>query len=1146
MASGLSRLRADRSGARLLVLSIVFILAVVGVPVGPDPVFAQVAESSTAAQPAASTATEYERESPPAATSPPRADGGTPSRADLSPTRAPRPSAAPRPPGTVTIDRDSLRVRAENGSRVVSARLLAPEQGGRLGVVSFLRDGGGGRISDPVSATVAGSTVRSGYRNHSGTGPAVDVLTIDGAGAVVRSGDVVELRYATEGDDTDAAWTVDTSGRTSALLPPATTGTSPPSTSRTSTQTPSAPAATPSTSTATTRPADEEEEAAAQAEGDERDGEQAAGRAAISPLAVTDTGVTGSNQIPYKVKTIDTKSNPRSLAVTLDRFATLTGIEVGDESSTRTTQLTAAQGEVKVYLNGVIIPASGWTYTYQEKTVSGRAVRYKGVITFSPAINVRQFDELRVSIVGGTANAAGWFVNLKGQLQANPGVPGDPLPPATCTPAGATVWVASANSARSGTQLYRQEQGQSGFAPVGAASPWVYNAVGFNTNDNYLYAVSQRWGSGSAGNPSYPHGQLLQINPNTGSVNPLGPMNLSTGGAYAPTGITTGFFDQDNTFWVSDTNGDKFFYRIDLSTRIATRGVGNNVGLDHAILKQAPGFAWSVSGEGSTVYLNRMNIMTGQLNRWAVTGLRAPDGKGFPNPSTGTNTQAYGTAWTYGNGNLGFGNNGSGQSFQVKITNPTAATPAIELVNVTPAPTSANNDAASNALGSTFNTDLAVTKTRTGTVGGRVQWEVMVENLGPCGTSGFTVVDAVPGGTTGFNTVRIDSSTGALTGGANVNGTTAQVNFGPMGVGERRVIKISALPASTTACVENPVTVTGNESDPDTTNNTATDNWCSLVVTKSVVDVNEDGRIDSQDVYQEADGGQHKITYEIVVRNPAVGNTAIYTLTDTPLFASLVTVKGARVTSDRAGGGARTLTGPGPYNVGNGNVTINKGVTHTYRVDVNYTGPVGNPAASPLAECVSGTERRGLFNRVTMTSGAVTREETACAAVSRPQDVTLLLKKQTADGTDLPLTGAGFAIHEVGADDAVGAKIKDLGELNGGYYSAVLTPGKAYFLVETRSPTGYQLLSQAVSIYIDRDAGENATLEIFDESSDVAAEVSESGTNRDTVVLRVADVRIGALPLTGSSGIGPFALAGAGLLLSALIAALLAARRRTT
>src|SRR5699024_2298592 len=115
-------------------------------------------------------------------------------------------------------------------------------------------------------------------------------------------------------------------------------------------------------------------------------------------------------------------------------------------------------------------------------------------------------------------------------------------------------------------------------------------------------------------------------------------------------------------------------------------------------------------------------------------------------------------------------------------------------------------------------------------------------------------------------------------------------------------------------------------------------------------------------------------------------------------------------------------------------------------------------------------------------------------------------------------------------------KIKDLGELNGGFYSAVLSPGKAYYLLETRSPTGYQLLSQPILLYVDRDPGGNATLEIDEEVSDVAAVVSETATNPDSVVLRVADVRIGALPLTGSSGFGPYVWGGIAVMVLGLLA----------
>lgn len=1037
-----------------------------------------------------------------------------------------RPATSPmRPAGTATIDPDSLTIAVSGGSSFIRAQVIAPEDGGRLGVVSLVREREVGEIGGAASATVDGSPVRASALTQVWSTPRMDVISVDGQGRVVADGDQLEIIYPTGKGESDSDWVVDTGGRFSAFdSPPVTV------------QTPSAEEAevpgVDAGAAADIAPGEGAEDPEA--------GASDAGLAAIAPMAVVDTGVTASNQIPYTVNTVDVRSSPRSFTVTSDRFAALTTIEIGDNNATRTSQLTNSQSGVRVSINGVQISASLWSYAYEIKTVNQLSVRYKGIIAFDTAINLSQFDRVTVTMTGGSTNAAGWFLNLKGQLQPTPGTPGDPLPPAPCTPAGASVWVATADASRTSNQLYRQEQGQSGFAPVGPRTPWVYNSVGYNTNDNYLYAVSQR--QGTSGNASYPAGHLLQINPNTGVVNNLGRLTRSNGTAYAPALITTGFFDQDNTFWVADSNNDPVFYRVNLTTRVVTNGPSGAIGLDHAMLSAAPGFAWSLSGEGSSVWLYRMNMGTGARVRFDVTNLRSPGNQGFPAPST---SAAYGTAWTYGNGNLGFGSNGSPQSFQIRVTNPTATTPTFELVSVTPAPTSNNNDAASNAVGSTFNTDLAVTKTRTETVGNRASWDITVENLGPCGTSGFTVVDRVPGGTNGFSNVRVDSAVGALTGGATVNGSTAQINFGPMDAGERRVIKISAqVPPASAGCVENPVTVTGNERDPAPANNTASDNWCRLVVTKSVVDVNQDGRIDSQDTYQDADGGNHKVTYEVTVRNPSSAGTASYTLTDTPLFATLVTVTGARVTSNRANYGTQNYTGAGPFDLSRTTTSIPSGATHTYTVEVIYSGPTTNPAVSPIAECVSGTERRGLFNRAVLQSGSSTSEATACAALSRPQDVTLVLRKQAANGTDAPLPGAGFAVHDVAGDDSVGPKIKDLGELNGGFYSAVLTPGRAYYLLETRSPSGYQLLSQPVLIYVDRDPGGNATLEIYDESSDVAAQVSESATNPDTVVLRVADVRIGAMPLTGSSGFSPYVWVGVGAILLGLLASVLMRRQR--
>ena len=99
---------------------------------------------------------------------------------------------------------------------------------------------------------------------------------------------------------------------------------------------------------------------------------------------------------------------------------------------------------------------------------------------------------------------------------------GSPVYVVTSEPAGRT---------RDTSVLRRQiDQGRD-YRQVGEKTPWVYNSLAFNSSDNWLYAVSQI--RGENGDPCYPAGHLLQINPATGVVHNLGPI-LTSGSTGTP------------------------------------------------------------------------------------------------------------------------------------------------------------------------------------------------------------------------------------------------------------------------------------------------------------------------------------------------------------------------------------------------------------------------------------------------------------------------------------------------------------------------------------------------------------------------------------------------------------------------------------
>ncbi|MDO5512037.1 SpaA isopeptide-forming pilin-related protein [Corynebacterium sp.] len=255
--------------------------------------------------------------------------------------------------------------------------------------------------------------------------------------------------------------------------------------------------------------------------------------------------------------------------------------------------------------------------------------------------------------------------------------------------------------------------------------------------------------------------------------------------------------------------------------------------------------------------------------------------------------------------------------------------------------------------------------------------------------------------------------------------------------------------------------------------------------------------------------GTRTVTYTVTVDNSG-GIDRTYSLTDTPGFAESVTVEYAVVDGKR-------IDGSGPYELAK-DKKIAGNAKHTYQVTVHFRGPTGT---TDNKECSTEGAGHGLFNRVDLTSGAVTDDDDACGPVPDPEKVSLRLVKVGADDTTTPLAGAAFALHAVDPDGSVGAKVTDLAEDTSGYHAGTLDADVEYFLVETRSPQEYELLTAPVKVKVTV-ASAGPTLEILNPADAVSATVGDVDT--DTVVLLVADIRLGTLPKTGGMGIGAVAV----------------------
>lgn len=392
--------------------------------------------------------------------------------------------------------------------------------------------------------------------------------------------------------------------------------------------------------------------------------------------------------------------------------------------------------------------------------------------------------------------------------------PGDPFPAAD-----PLVFVAQGRP----TGLFKAVTNSSGvvsFQAEGPTSPANYNAIAYNTADNYLYGIV-----GGGNNATYPNFSLVRIGQN-GVLTRVG-----TGAYMAPTAGNAATFGADGLLYISNSAvGFTTLQGINVTTGAIARTVTLSQPMLSPDFTYANGYFWGVPMSAPS-QIARINPANGVVDFYPAPFIDAGG------------TDFAGAAWTFGNGNLGFSQNVSGTVSQVSVTNPSAATPTFTLVSRTTGPASGNNDGASSPGQPT---DLSITKDGPVVLnrGGTVTYTLMVTNNGPGNSSGFTVSDAVPAPLTG-----VASSTAGCT----VAGNTVTCVGGQLPVGTSAQITITAnVPANLTVAVTNTATVTANESDPTTANNSSstTGNPVGVSVVKHAatpVDANADGIVDAGD-----------------------------------------------------------------------------------------------------------------------------------------------------------------------------------------------------------------------------------------------------------------------------------------------------------
>jgi uncharacterized repeat protein (TIGR01451 family) len=262
----------------------------------------------------------------------------------------------------------------------------------------------------------------------------------------------------------------------------------------------------------------------------------------------------------------------------------------------------------------------------------------------------------------------------------------------------------------------------------------------------------------------------------------------------------------------------------------------------------ADGYLWAASGAENLI--QRIDPVTGTVDVFPVPADLFPGGDNI-----------FGAAWTYGNGNLGFQDNLSGNVFQIAVTNPAAATPTFSLVLSQPGPPNGLNDGTSSPG---LPTDLAIAKTATPSVldGGRITYTLTVTNNGPGNSSGYFVRDALPAALSNATT---------STPGCTIAGGVLTCIGDPLRAGSSAapIVVTADAPTPFSTPVANSATVTGNESDPNPGNDTGTATTrpmrADLALSKTAT---------SRPAFPD-----QNITYDLVVRNngPDAAQNAVVT-----------------------------------------------------------------------------------------------------------------------------------------------------------------------------------------------------------------------------------------------------------------------------
>ena len=465
-------------------------------------------------------------------------------------------------------------------------------------------------------------------------------------------------------------------------------------------------------------------------------------------------------------------------------------------------------------------------------------------------------------------------------------------------------------------------QGGGQFVNVGDTSSGIrYNALAFDTDDDFLYAIVKEVIRTPTSPADLAAGDLIRIGRGAAIARVArvpGNPDLNT----AP-GANAGAYDPATRrylVWRDNLGGPSpqftNLFAVDTSTGASTSVCPLQTRSNAQDFTFQGGFLWGMARSGNTAQLVRVTP--------TPSGGTCPVAT-FPVPGVTLNASdggQFGAAWTLADGDLVFSNNDSGRLIQLTAS----AAGAVSNVILRSGPANQSNDGAS-ILGSPV--DLAVTKTPDsfGQVNGVATWTIEVTNHGPSPASNWTMTDSLPAGMT-FRA--------ATTGGvdANCSGTTTVTCLvGTLAVGGTTTISLSATAGSPSVdCVTNAASVEpDSQLDTDPANNTSTaDPICrpGLVLTKA-----------------HTDSASNPVTYTVTATNSGRGPLSAAVVDDdlSDVVDDAAFVSGSAACTDH--GGAITTacafapTGPGaPLVHWAGSLPAGAAVEITYQVTLTGGG----------------------------------------------------------------------------------------------------------------------------------------------------------------------------------------------------------------